>query len=207
MNALIIGNGTLPPAGVVRQLARRTELIVCADGGANHARRLNIRPDIILGDLDSVSRATLRAFRNTTVAYVDDQNSTDLEKALWYCVHRGCTTVHVVGGLGSRIDHATGSIGCIRRFLPYCTVILHDIGGSLQPVGRRIRITVRRGEILSLIPLTRCSGINTVNLRYGLRNGTLEMGVSEGIHNIALKPDIRISVRRGILLLYRVLQA
>jgi thiamine pyrophosphokinase len=207
MNALIIANGELPPPAVVRSLARHADQIVCADGGANHARRLRIRPDIILGDLDSVTGATLRSFRTTALAYVDDQNSTDLEKALWYSVHHGCSTVHVVGGLGSRIDHTAGSLGCVRRFLPFCRVILHDTGGYLQPVGKEIRFAARAGETISLIPLTRCGGVTTVNLRYPLQNEILELGVREGISNVAMKRMVTIGVRRGILLLYRVRQA
>ena len=39
-------------------LLRKKPFIVCADGGANKARKLGIVPDLIIGDLDSVSPAT-----------------------------------------------------------------------------------------------------------------------------------------------------
>ncbi|HUN66881.1 MAG TPA: thiamine diphosphokinase [Bacteroidota bacterium] len=207
MTALIIANGTLPSRKIVSDLARQADLIVCADGGANHALRLGIRPDLILGDLDSVTKSTLRAFRRVPLGYVDDQNSTDLEKTIRYCIHRGCRIIHVTGGFGSRIDHATGSIGCVRRFMPKCTVILHDESGYLMPVGRKIRVATRTGEMVSLIPLTKCTGVTTSNLHYPLNNSTLEMGVREGIHNIATGRIVQVSLRRGFLLLYRVRNA
>ncbi|MCK7517698.1 MAG: hypothetical protein MZV64_08270 [Ignavibacteriales bacterium] len=51
---LIIANGKSPTKKVVEYFySKGFNTIICADGGANSARKLGIIPDFIIGDLDS----------------------------------------------------------------------------------------------------------------------------------------------------------
>lgn len=61
-SALLICNGEPPSAAVARRLVSKADLVIAADGGANAARRLGIRPHVIIGDLDSITTATKRFF-------------------------------------------------------------------------------------------------------------------------------------------------
>ncbi len=203
MDALIIANGVHPSAGIVRKLAREAKLIVCADGGAAYAARFRIRPAIIIGDLDSISRAARMALSGVPLLYVDDQESTDLEKAVRYCLASGCHTIAISGALGGRIDHSTGALGIFKRFRGLCDLTLVDELGTLTLLPRRATIRTRPGEHLSLIPLDRCRGISTTNLLYPLRNESLQLGVREGISNMALRRHVSIRHSGGTLLLYR----
>ncbi len=203
MKALIIANGSQPSGRIVRQLARDSDLTVCADGGARKAWAMGIKPDIILGDLDSISRTIIRGFKGVPLMFIDDQESTDLEKAILYCLRCGATSISILGGLGSRVDHSTGALGCMRRFGSLCDLELYDSIGRVTSVGKHLQTDARVGERISLIPLTRCTGIVTKNLKYPLRNESLELGVREGISNEALAKSITVSVKRGTLLLYR----
>jgi thiamine pyrophosphokinase len=62
MHALVICHGELPGKGLAQRLARNVDVIVAADGGANVARKLGIHPDVIIGDLDSITTVTKRFF-------------------------------------------------------------------------------------------------------------------------------------------------
>lgn len=55
MRALLIGNGETQEAAFLQHLARQADLILAADGGADRALSAGVRPDVIIGDLDSVS--------------------------------------------------------------------------------------------------------------------------------------------------------
>ena len=46
--ALIICNGEMPSSQAVNSLVKDADLVICADGGADRARRLGIVPDIII---------------------------------------------------------------------------------------------------------------------------------------------------------------
>jgi thiamine pyrophosphokinase len=206
--ALIIANGDLPPDGVVRGAARRTRdaggIIVCADGGARHAVRLRIRPDVILGDLDSVPQSARGAFPRTPILRNSDQESTDLEKALRYCLAAKCGSVVVVGAVGDRIDHSSGALGCLRKYGRMIGMLLLDRAGELRLLGRKETIAVSPGETFSLIPIGRCAGITVKGAEYPLSGEALELGVREGISNRATGRELLIRHGSGTLLLYRL---
>lgn len=201
--ALIIANGTPPATSIVRRLARSAELIVCADGGANYARTMKITPDVILGDLDSILVSTKKFFQSIPLLRVKDQESTDLEKAIEFCIGHNIQSVDVVGATGNRIDHSTGSLGCFKKFAHRVDLRMYDTVGFLTLVRGTITLKMKRGEKLSLIPLGRCRGVSTRNLLYPLRDEALELGVREGTSNEATSSTVRVSVKSGTLLMYR----
>ncbi len=72
-NALVICNGEVLVKKAIAPLLQKSSFIVCADGGANKARELGIRPDVIIGDLDSISPATAKLFSNVKTIRVESQ--------------------------------------------------------------------------------------------------------------------------------------
>ena len=52
----LIGNGTFFECA---DILRKKEMIIAVDGGANHCKRMNISPDVIIGDGDSIIDDTL----------------------------------------------------------------------------------------------------------------------------------------------------
>jgi len=203
MHALIIANGRFPPLQLVRKLIKRADLIVCADGGANHARKLRIKPDVILGDMDSITPSTKTFFKSIPQLLIDDQNSTDLEKAIEFCIQRKATSIDVIGWSGDRIDHTTGSLGCFKKYGIKVALRFVDSVGELSLIQKWSQLKMKKGERLSLIPLERCTGVTTKNLKYGSRNETLELGAREGISNEATASSVTIHLKKGTLLLYR----
>ena len=61
--------------------------IICADGGANSAKKIGITPDFIIGDFDSVDSGTLKYFKSkSTIIQIKRQNDTDVEKCLKFAI-------------------------------------------------------------------------------------------------------------------------
>lgn len=203
MHALIIANGTLPHPDFVRALVKLAKFIICSDGGANHAHALGIKPDIIIGDFDSINPPTKDFFQDVEQIVIPDQYSTDLEKAISYCIQKKITSVDIVGAFGDRIDHTTGSLGCFKKFGKLIHMRIVDTVGEVTLIQKEVHLNMREGEKFSLIPLERCTGVSTKNLKYELNNGILELGVQEGISNEALSSRVSIYLESGTLLLYR----
>jgi thiamine pyrophosphokinase len=193
----------LPSARIVRGLVQSADVIVCADGGANHAKKLKVKPTIILGDFDSIITATKKYFRSVPQLQINDENSTDLEKAIAYCIKQKIESADIIGAFGDRLDHTTGSLGCFKKFGKKIELKFIDSVGVLTRINNSETIKTKKGEKLSLIPSGRCVGVSTKNFKYELKNAVMEIGVLEGISNVALSTSVTISVRRGILLLYR----
>ncbi len=203
MKALIIANGTQPPLTIVRPLAQTAGLIVCADGGANHALHMNIKPSVIIGDMDSILSSTRHYYSHIQQITNTDQNSTDLEKAIVYCIGRGVEAADIVGAVGTRLDHSTGSLGCFKKFRGRIRLRLFDTMAEITMVEGTATYKTSVGDKISLIPLDRCTGIVTCNLKYALDHESLELGVREGISNEATAKEVSVSVEEGTLLVYR----
>ena len=91
MRALLIGNGETQEAAFLQHLARQADLILAADGGADRALSAGVRPDVIIGDLDSISPQAKKILPAEKFIFVNNQNNTDLEKALDYLIAHQCT--------------------------------------------------------------------------------------------------------------------
>ncbi len=79
------------------------DLILCADGGYRHAKRLGITPELIIGDLDS----GIDQYPDGIVSriYPSEKDATDTNLCLDYAIEQGCNEVVILGGLGGRLDH------------------------------------------------------------------------------------------------------
>ncbi|MGA7161314.1 MAG: thiamine diphosphokinase [Bacteroidota bacterium] len=202
--ALVICNGEVPSKKAMLQLLRGKPFIVCADGGANKARTLGILPDLIIGDLDSISLVTRRFFPNVETLRVKSQYSTDLEKALDYLVKHRYQTASVVGALGGRPDHSFANFSIFKKYHNRIGLLFSDSLCNIQIIDKKIVFESRIGTVISLMPLGRCVGITTAGLEFPLVNESLELGIREGTSNKVISSPVKISVKKGSLLLFVV---
>jgi thiamine pyrophosphokinase len=204
--ALIIANGQVPSASVVQPLLASVRAVICADGGANAARELAIRPDVIVGDLDSVLPATLSHFDGVPVHLDRDLEMTDLEKAILWALAKGYDDLVVVGALGKRLDHTAGNLAVFPKFHRRARIRFVDDQGELSYIDREVRFAAAPGDVVSLVPIVRCEGVTTEGLRHALDGEVLALGTREGTSNVATASEVRVRVESGHLLLYRVLR-
>lgn len=204
---LILANGHPPSKRLLRRLLKQSDLFVCADGGANTAARFGLRPDLIIGDLDSISSATLRKFRTVRAKRIADQNSTDLEKALSWATGKGHTDFVVAGATGRRLDHSLGNLSALVKFSRKARIQFVDDDSTLCFVGPVFEFEAQPGTVVSLIPLSLCEGVVTRGLKWELKNESLKLGFRESTSNLVKSSPVRISVRRGDLLLFAVRSA
>ncbi len=198
--ALLLCNGAPPPRALARKLAWRAGLIVAADGGANIARRCGIRPDLIVGDLDSVAPSTLRFFASAGVKKVSRQDNTDLEKSLDELLTRDVDEVDILGLTGKRIDFTLGNLSVLWNYTRSLRLCIHGEHWRAFPVESRIRLEAKRGTTVSIIPFGECRGVTLKGLEYPLRNATLRVG-QIGVSNVVRSSPFTVSLKRGRLLL------
>jgi thiamine pyrophosphokinase len=200
MRALLLANGDPPSRRLVRHHVRRCDFFVCADGGANAARRLGVRPDLIVGDLDSITAATRRAFAAVPTIRIARQDNTDLEKALDLLLDRGAEHVTILGAAGGRLDFTLGNLAVLWNYTARIDLLLEGDGWRALPVGRERVVEARRGTTVSLLPFGPCSGITLRGLRYPLTGASMPVG-RIGVSNVVVASPFRVRVRRGRMLL------
>ena len=202
--ALIIANGEPPRKQLLQTLARESEYVVCADGGANTALKFGILPHAIVGDMDSIHAETLAKFHAVQKHIDTNQDSTDLEKVVQWTIREGYDHITVVAGLGKRLDHTVGNLGVMAKFYPDAVIRFVDDLGELSYIGRSTEFEAKIGSTVSLIPLNRCEGVTTAGLKYPLTNEALELGFRHGTSNEVISNPVLIAVKSGHLILFRL---
>lgn len=197
---LVLCNGEQPRRALARRLARASDSIVAADGGANMARRLGLVPDVIIGDLDSLTPSTRRAFRSSLILRVRRQDNTDLEKALDYLAAGGARAVTILGATGKRIDFTLGNFAVLWKYSSLMDLRFAGDSWYAVAAGRRRVLRARRGTIVSLVPFGDCDGITLRGLRYRLTNASMRVG-DTGLSNVVERSPVTVRVRSGAMLL------
>jgi thiamine pyrophosphokinase len=198
-SALVICNGEPPSKKLARELAKESDMIVAADGGANVARLLGIKPDVIIGDLDSITRSTKRFFSTSMLVKVTRQDNTDLEKALDFLVEQKVNAATILAATGKRVDHTLGNLFVAWNYQKHCQLRFIGDGWTAMPIGRGMTVSARKGATVSLIPFGVCSGITLRGLKFPLTNATMKVG-EIGVSNVVMKSSFTVTVKKGNML-------
>ena len=175
------------------------DLVIAADGGLRHAQSLNLSPDIVLGDFDSLGFTPEGA--NVFPVEKDD---TDAMLAVREGLKRGCEEFFLYGSLdGPRLDHTVANFQTLQ--------FLADRGAVGYLIGKDYIITVLKNAsihfgsgcsgTLSVFCMGEdASGVTLTGLQYPLENGVLTAGFPLGVSNHFTGRDAEISVKEGSLL-------
>ncbi len=193
-SVLVLLNGELREPRLVKALARRADALVCADGGARHAKTLGLVPDVVVGDMDSLPRPSPRSWGRT--AYLCDfgVDRSDLDKTLDFVTAAGAGKAWIAGALGGGLDHELVNLAALESRGPGPELVVVG-GGAASLLGPgRYPLGLRRGARFSLLAAPRASATLT-GARYGLRRRTLTRG-SRGLGNRA-DGRVVLTVHRG----------
>lgn len=204
---LIIANGKSPTLKVVNYFIKRGfNTIICADGGANSARKLNLLPNFIIGDLDSISKENLKYYSKiTTVLKYQRQNDTDVEKCLKFAIKNKFTQAVLLGVTGDRLDHTICNLGIVIKFIKQIKILIAAEKSLLMPVNKTITFSSRRGETISLYAFSGKTKITSDGLKYKLNKTALPFGVRESTSNLSTKDNVTIKVENGVAFIIREL--
>src|ERR1035438_10669190 len=114
---IILANGKPPAKSVLSFLTNRGySILICADGGANSAKKLNVLPNYIIGDLDSITNNTLKYYtERSEIIKIKRQNDTDVEKCIKFAIKKKLNDIVLVGVTGDRLDHTFCNLGIVDR--------------------------------------------------------------------------------------------
>lgn len=202
---IIIANGKSPTKSVVNYFINKGfTTIICADGGANSAKKIGITPDYIIGDLDSVSTRTLKYFdgKSNIIKY-NRQNDTDVEKSLKFAIEKKFNEVVLFGVTGDRLDHTICNLGIVIKFFNKIKISLVSERSYLKPINTSSSIQSRIGETISLYAFDKKTKITSTGLKYKLNNLALSFGVKESTSNVSTKNKIQLNVKGGIVFIIR----
>lgn len=202
---IIIANGSMNNADFYKAVLYDADLIICADGGAHHAKTLGVIPDFVIGDMDSISQDFLNDLKNngqTQVIVDPNQDNTDLEVAIALATSFKPREIVLLGVVGDCIDHTLANILCLMQIQPPIMARVVDDKNEMILVRDFVEITGKKDDIISVIPLTNISGLTYEGLKWGLCNQNVSFGWL-GVRNRMLGEKASIRLKAGNIIVVK----
>lgn len=202
---MLVVHGDLSASLDVSDVSKQT-YVVAIDGGLGHVRRLGLTPSVVIGDMDSATKADLAWARSVgadiKVSPVD-KDETDLELGLIHTTVRHSHIV-VVGGEGGTPGHLFGNLLTLASPRWIGTSIEWRIAHATIRVlhaGPPRVVSTRAEDRVSLLPVHgKAVGVTSVGLEWPLADATLHPGESRGVSNQTTRPPATVALGEGTLI-------
>ncbi len=202
---LILANGVWADDADARRRSFEAGFVIAVDGGYAKALSSGARVDLVVGDLDSLSRASEQALLASPVAvrrYPAAKDWSDLELALDEALARRPEKIVVLGALGGRLDQTLTNVHLLERGLrERIPIELADRLRSVVLIDGRHDVTgAAIGDSVSLVPISESARVTTNGLLYALRDEVLQRAASRGVSNVVTELPVIVDALDGTLL-------
>lgn len=172
------------------------DIIIAADGGYDHLMRLGIKPDLVIGDMDSLKAERVDG---ETVLYPKKKDETDMHLAYVIGEKKGYSDFLIYGGTGGRPDHT---------FANYSLLFMAKSNGDRMTIvdenydifameSERVVISERVGATLSVFAFSGDADVSISGVEYPAEDVTLRCDFALGVSNKITEDNASISVNRG----------
>ncbi len=204
-NGLLLIGGEGPTIQYIERVLDSVRYIIAANSGFDLACRLNLEPDLLVGDLDSIAKS--KRFKSLSPEklkkFPEDKDETDLEIGLNMFKEMGFKRVILMGGGGGRLDHLLGIICLFERdYYPYAWFTARE---HIQVINSEMEFENWKGQTVSFFPLGDEAGdMHSEGLKWSLDGLCWKRGEA-GISNIITADQGRVCVGHGKILMIRTL--
>ena len=194
MRAVIIANGKVFDYEKIKKYIKKGDYIICADGGYDHAIKLGVTPDVLIGDMDFVKSKDLQVEK---IVYPKRKDWTDSEIVIDYARGKGFDELVLLGFTGGRADHMLTNIFMLARNADI-DMLIADENSEIKLAKKDNIVFGKKGDIVSIIPINgNLENVSTENLEYPLNTETLYFGEGRGVSNVMTSDKCRITIGAG----------
>lgn len=197
--AALFLNGDAPePIALQRAFSYEPDFKLCTDGAYYYMQMLNIDADAIIGDMDSLHEVP----KNMELIFIEDQNTTDFEKALEHLVKLNYERVVVLGSTGGQNDHFLGNLNAAYKYRKKLNILFFDNSQHFFLTEKSIEFPTEIDKIVSLVPFPETHIVAMDGLQYGLENESLDLLKRVGTRNRATDTRVSIQLSSGALWIF-----
>ena len=197
MSLVILANGEMPKNLLVINLLRNASFLICTDGSYKFTVDLGIKADVVIGDFDSIDKNTIK--KEVKIIDAIDQNKSDLEKAINYCIDRSYKKIILIGSTGLKEDHSFANLFLLEEFSKKISINIYtDYYKLFINLGNN-KYESTPGLRISLISFYKNNIVSTEGLKYELRNKSLQ-SASHGLSNVCKQSEFIISSSEPIFI-------
>ncbi|MCL1951350.1 MAG: thiamine diphosphokinase [Oscillospiraceae bacterium] len=181
------------------------DFLIAADGGLEHLARWGLKPELLVGDMDSLGEAPEGV---PCKAYPREKDDTDLSLALDEAIALGYAHIIITGAWGGRPDHCVGSLQLLARAAKQDVSVTMLCGGFAATAitgGETLRCK-GHGTVSVFAWGGQADGVTIRGLKYPLEGAILRddtpLGVSNAIAGDGVYGEGEITLEHGVLLVF-----
>ncbi len=206
-NTILLFSGGHIELACVRELIKELDydLIIAIDKGLEAVRSLDIIPDYIVGDFDSVTPGIMGEYKDSVVkTYSSMKDDTDTQLGIELALSLSPTQIIIFGGMGTRMDHTLANIHLLLlSHKQDVDAYMIDSNNKVYLIDSNKKIEKKKlyGNYYSLLPLSqKVVGVTLKGFKYPLDKATIEIGQSIGISNEVVDEVAYVEVEKGIMI-------
>ena len=203
---IIIGAGDLTMGEIA---LGEEDFCIAVDGGLSYCPILNVEPDLLIGDFDSVSdrekeavAALQQQIPERVICLPAEKDDTDMLAALKYGLELGYRDFRIYAGTGGRLDHTLANIQCLLYLKNHgaCGYLVDGTGMILVLQNESVSFRKELEGYLSLFSLGKeARGVTISGMKYPLKDAVITNDFPMGISNEFVGEESIISVEDGEL--------
>ena len=206
---LLLG-GSLTDPEFLKNMWRihRPQAVICANGGARHARDAGLKPTLIVGDMDSLPEEVRAHFRQEGIpeqVFPRVKDETDAVIACKQALALHPDEIWDFGAFGGRVDHMLANLSLLLMGEKNGVFVkLLDEAGEVFLVTREKFIEGKAGDTVSILALFEDAiGVTLEGFAYPLTKGEMKRDFPLGMSNRLGGERARIEVETGSLLVIK----
>lgn len=183
---------------------RKFDYVIAVDGGYAHLEAIGVRPDVVMGDFDSLGYVP--KFPRVSRFPVEKDKS-DMELAFERALARRAEEIYVYGGLSGRLDHTIANLQLFAKFSergPYVTGIGDDFAVRVL-TGPDVFVLpedATEGTVSVFSANDRAEGVIESGMKYALDDVALSNRTSLGLSNELQGGPVHVGVEKGTLYVF-----
>lgn len=200
--AVIIGAAKIKNYKRIKTFLNGNDFYIFCDGGLNHQKKLNIKPDLIIGDFDSHK---IPKTKTEKIILPCEKDDTDTIYAVKEAASRGFTDFLLLGVIGERLDHSFANLSILLKLaeLNYSCLCIDDYSEIKVITSKRTEFIPDSYKYFSIINLDgTLKGLTIKNAKYPLEKKDINCNYQFGISNEVLpEKTAEITLESGSALL------
>lgn len=207
LKTLLVLNGEKINKSIMYNLRDKSDFILSADGGTDYCIQIGIVPDLVLGDLDSISAKTMKILEKENVPiniFPVKKDKTDSQLSIEYLMDIGAREITIVGAIGSRMDYSLANILLLKTIKDKgINGKIVDNNNTILIVDDELILDRQEGYFVSIIPIQiEGAMVSLRGFEYNLSKVRIDFASTHGVSNIIKDTKGYIKVHEGECLVF-----
>lgn len=177
------------------------DLVIAADGGYGKLKEADIRPDLVIGDFDSLGYTPCE---DQVIILPTVKDVTDTWAAITQAKERGFREFHLYGCTGGRVEHTLANIqtaAAVAEQGMHC--LIFDKDQIITAIcSETVRFSEKAAGYLSVFSYSQiCRDVTLKGLKYELDRAELTSSFPLGVSNEFVGKEAAVTVGCGIAVL------